>query len=491
MAEGMRAAPVLDGSGAAVRAAIVAREPGKARRAKGGRKVKNVSDTQHHATPAGVPEGAKQAGERPAKMPSWLTLESSAVWTPRMLATLERGIKGGQWYSLIDKVWNETTLTLAAGAVIRNGGAPGIDHRTTRQLEEELKEEVSLLGKRLRENTYRPQAVKRVWIEKPGCPEKRPLGIPVVRDRVVQGAIKAVIEPIFEHGFSEQSYGFRPGRGAQSAVARVEELLGQGYSWVVDADLKGYFDSIPQDRLMARIEEKISDGRLLELIEGFLKQGVMEESKGWQPTEQGTPQGAVLSPLLANLYLDPLDHEMAREGHEMIRYADDFIVLCRTEAEAQEALAKVRAWVESAGLVLHPEKTRLVDASQPGGFDFLGWHFERGLRRPREKSIARLKESLREQTPRNSGQSLPLIIAGINRRVRGWAAYFRGGVSWPHTRLDQWLRMRLRSVLRRRDKRKGRGHGRDHQRYPNAFFAEQGLISLKALATAQRASPAR
>jgi len=445
--------------------------------------VKNVSDMTHHATPAEVPEGAKQAGERPAEMPPWLTLESSAVWTPRMLATLERGIKGGKWYSLMDKVWAETTLTLAAWAVIRNGGAPGIDHRTTEQLEEELGTEVAMLGRRLRENTYQPQAVKRVWIEKPGSQEKRPLGIPVVRDRVVQGAIRAVIEPIFEHSFAEHSYGFRPGRGAQQAVARVEALLEAEYHWVVDADLKGYFDSIPQDRLMARIEEKISDGRVLGLIEAFLKQGVMESGKGWQPTEQGTPQGAVLSPLLANLYLDPMDHEMARKGYEMIRYADDFILLCRTKEEAEAALEQVRNWVRSAGLTLHPEKTRLVDASQRGGFDFLGWHFERGYRWPREKSVARLKESLRQQTPRNSGQSLNTIITGINRRLRGWAGYFRGGVVHQHERVDQWLRMRLRSVLRRREKRKGRGHGLDHQRYPNAFFMEQGLISLKALAT--------
>jgi RNA-directed DNA polymerase len=407
-----------------------------------------------------------------------------------MLATLERGIKGGKWYSLVDKVWAETTLTLAAWAVIRNEGAPGIDHRTTEQLEEELGSEVALLGRQLRENTYQPQAVKRVWIEKTGSKEKRPLGIPVVRDRVVQGAIRAVIEPIFEHGFAEQSYGFRPGRGAQQAVARVDALLEAGYVWVVDADLKGYFDSIPQDRLMARIEEKISDGRILGLIEAFLKQGVMESGKGWQPTERGTPQGAVLSPLLSNLYLDPLDHEMARRGIEMIRYADDFILMCRTQAEAEAALEEVRKWVESAGLTLHPTKTRLVDASQRGGFEFLGWHFERGYRWPREKSVARLKESLREQTPRNSGESLKTIIAGINRRLRGWAGYFRGGVVHQHERVDEWLRMRLRSVLRRRDKRKGRGHGLDHQRYPNAFFVEQGLISLKALTSVQRASPA-
>jgi RNA-directed DNA polymerase len=259
---------------------------------------------------------------------------------------------------------------------------------------------------------------------------------------------------------------------------------------VVDADLKGYFDSIPHSRLIERVKQKISDGRVVELIEAFLKQGVMETSKEWQPTERGTPQGAVLSPLLANIYLDPLDHQMARSGIEMVRYADDFILLCRTEDQARAALAQVHAWVTEVGLTLHPEKTRVVNASQRGGFDFLGWHFERGLRWPRDKSVTRLKESLRVQTPRNSGQSLSTIIAGINRRLRGWAAYFRGGLPEPHERLDQWLRMRLRSVLRRRDKRKGRGHGLDHQRYPNAFFVEQGLISLTALASAQRARPA-
>ncbi|MBM3881912.1 MAG: group II intron reverse transcriptase/maturase [Verrucomicrobia bacterium] len=399
-------------------------------------------------------------------------------------------MKGGKWYSLIDKVWNETTLKLAAWAVIRNAGAPGIDHRTTEQLEAELSTEVAMLSRRIREDTYQPQPVKRVWIEKPGSVDKRPLGIPVVRDRVVQGAVRAVIEPIFEHEFAPQSYGFRPGRSAQQAIARIEQLLGEGYVWVVDADLKSYFDTIEQDQLLARIEEKISDGRILQMIKGFLKQGVMDTAKGWQPTERGTPQGAVLSPLLANIYLNPLDHEMAEQGYEMIRYADDFIVLCRTEAEAQRALAQVGEWVRKAGLTLHPDKTRLVDARQPGGFDFLGWHFERGQKRPRDKSVARLKESLRKVTPRNSGQSLGWMIERINHRLKGWAAYFRGGTGDGYRRVDQWVRMRLRSVLRGRVGRKGIGHGRDHQRYPNVYFADHGLISLNALACGQRASPA-
>lgn len=440
--------------------------------------------------PAPVPQKATQAGENEPTPPPWMTFESSAIWTPKMLATLERGIEGGKWYSLIDKVWHPDTLRLASWAVIRNGGAPGVDHRTTEHLEEELNAEVELLEQRLREDTYQPQPVKRVWIEKPGSKEKRPLGIPVVRDRVVQAAVRAVIEPIFEREFSPQSYGFRPGRRAQDAVARVEQLLGEANHWVVDADLKSYFDTIPQDKLMALMEEKISDGRLLRLIKSFLKQGVMDSVKGWQPTQRGTPQGAVLSPLLANIYLNPLDHRMSQDGWQMIRYADDFIVMCRSQAEAQAALEAIRAWVESVGLTLHPEKTRLVDATQHGGFDFLGWHFERGMKWPRQKSQDRLKEALRELTPRNHGQGLSLTIERINRRLRGWAAYFRGGVGPVYGSLDAWLRMRLRSILRRRDGRKGRGHGQDHNLYPNAYFADRGLISLKALTCGKRASPA-
>jgi len=412
------------------------------------------------------------------------------VWTERMLDTLERGIKGGKWFSLVDKVWDEQHLLLGAWSVIRNDGAAGVDAQSCAQLEAHLKESVGELARLLKTERYQPRPVKRVWIDKLGSSEKRPLGIPTVRDRVVQTTLTYVLEPIFERDFAEHSYGFRPGRNAQQAIVRVEALLGQGQVWVVDADLKGYFDSIPQDKLLAAVGRKIADGRLLRLLEKYLQEGVMESAKEWQPTEQGTPQGAVISPLLANIYLDPLDHQMARSGRDMIRYADDFIILCRSQAEAQEALAEVAAWVKEAGLVLHPSKTRIVDASRPGGVDFLGWHFERGWKWPREKSVKRFKEVLREQTPRTNGQSLPETIRGLNRRLRGWARYFAGGNGNLYTQLDQWLRMRLRSILRKRARRKGRGRGLDHQRYPNAYFAELGLISLNALARVKRANPA-
>jgi RNA-directed DNA polymerase len=219
-----------------------------------------------------------------------------------MLEALAMGVKGGKWYSLMDKVWDSSHLTLGAWAVIRNEGVPGVDHRSCEQLERELSSEVDLLQRQLREGTYRPQPVRRTWIEKPGQTEQRPLGIPVVRDRVVHATVRMVIEPIFEAEFADHSYGFRPGRGALPALERVERLLKEGQTWIVDADIKGYFDNIPQDRLMALIHQRISDGKLLALIEAFLNQGVMENGRYWQPTGKGTPQGAVLSPLLANIY---------------------------------------------------------------------------------------------------------------------------------------------------------------------------------------------
>lgn len=439
-----------------------------------------------------VPQGSPPVGEprQWAEQRARLSPEANGVWTDRMLEALVKGVKGGQWYSLMDKVSDPKHVWRGAWQVIRNDGAAGIDHRSCEQLEKELSREVELLSRGLREGTYQPSAVKRVWIDKAGSPEKRPLGIPTVRDRVVQATLLSVIEPIFEMGFAEHSYGFRTGRGAKQAIARVEQLLREGRTWVVDADIKGYFDNIPQDRLLEALRKKVSDGKVLALVEAFLKQGVMETGKGWQPTEKGTPQGAVLSPLLANVYLDPLDQLAVSRGWQMTRYADDFIVQCTDRAGAEAVLEAIRAWMGAAGLTLHPEKTRIVDASIRGGFDFLGWHFERDLKWPRKKSMDRMKEALRKDTPRTSGKSLAVIVARVNRRLKGWYGYFRGGVRPTYDRLDKWLRMRLRSILRHRVGRKGRGRGRDHQRYPNAFFAEQGLISLSALAHAERTSPA-
>lgn len=432
----------------------------------------------HTAPP--VPLGATRGADslEPCAEIVRLLQGSRQVWTVRMLEALARGNEGRKWHTLIDKVWSPQTLETAVKTVTVRKGAAGVDGQTTEAFATREADEIAVITRLLREGRYEPRPVKRRWIEKPGSRDLRPLGIPTVRDRVVQSALLYVMEPIFEIGFAEHSYGFRPGRSARQAVERVEALLETGHTWVVDADIKGYFDSIPQDQLLARVREKIADGRILALLEKFLRQGVMDTASGWQPTENGTPQGAVISPLLANIYLNPLDHQMAGQGREMIRYADDFVILCRTEAEALEALAEVQAWMDAGGLTLHPEKTRIADAAVKGGFDFLGWHFERGYRWPREKSQERFKDAIRQQTGRSDGRSLGMIIQDVNRRVRGWGNYFRGGVRNVPQRLDQWMRMRLRSILRRREKRKGRAKGRDHQRYPSNYFIRAGLTFL-------------
>ena len=418
---------------------------------------------------------AKQVGEAHAR---WAWVEP-CVWTERMLTALEDGVKGGKWFSLIDKVSAPRVLRWAFTKVKANGGAAGVDHQTIVMYEQQWEQQTEYLAGTLKEGSYQPAAIRREWIPKPGSKEKRPLGIPTVRDRVVQKALLATIEPIFERDFAEQSYGFRPGRGCKDALRRVDQLLKSDYGWVVDADLKSYFDTIPHEHLMQRIEEKIADGRVLELIRQYLQQGVLENMRYWQP-EAGTPQGAVISPLLSNIYLDPLDQLMKASGIEMVRYADDFVLLCRSERAAQNALELVQQWTEQAGLTLHPEKTGIVDTSQPGGFDFLGYHFEQGQRRPRQKSLEKFKDMLRAKTKRANGQSLQAIIANVNRSAQGWFGYFKHSHRYTFEPLDRLLRTRLRSILRRRSGRRGRGRGADHQRWSNAFFAEQGLFSFVA-----------
>jgi len=379
-----------------------------------------------------------------------------------------------------DKTYAPANLQSAFQKVWRNGGSAGADEQTVGHFAKHAEEELSRLAQQMSDGKYRPQPVRRAWIPKPGSSEKRPLGIPAVRDRIVQGALRHVLEPIFEAEFAEHSYGFRPGRGAKDALRRVGTLLKAGHVWVVDADLKSYFDTIPHARLLALVKQRVADGRVLALVESFLRAGVLEEAKGWQPTECGTPQGGVISPLLANLYLDPLDQQMAKAGWAMVRYADDFVILCRSEAEAQRALATVKVWVSEAGLTLHPEKTRVVDASQPGGFDFLGYHFERGLKWPREKSLKKLKERVRAKTSRLDGRNLTEIMGDVNRTLRGWYGYFQHCKANVFTGVDGYVRRRLRSLLQWRLDGVGKGIGATHQRWPNEWFAHRGLLSLKA-----------
>ena len=429
------------------------------------------------AAPAPVAATPTQAGE--ARDPWWWVERS--VWTERMLTRLtDREPANRVWFTLVDKTYAPANLQSAFAKVWRNGGSAGADAQTVAHFGRQADAELARLQAQLQAGTYRPQPVRRAWIPKPGSSEKRPLGIPAVRDRIVQAALRHVLEPIFETGFAGHSYGFRPGRGAKDALRRVDTLLKAGHHWVVDADLKSYFDTIPQERLLALVKARVADGRVLGLVESFLRAGLLEESKGWQPTERGTPQGGVISPLLANIYLDPLDHQMAGAGREMVRYADDFVLLCRSEAGAQAALAEVRAWVKEAGLVLHPEKTRIVNAHAPGGFDFLGYHFERGMKWPRQKSLMKLKERVRAKTSRLDGRSLKVIVADVNRSLRGWYGYFQHSKSNVFPAVDGYVRRRLRSLLAKRHGHTRQGLGAAHQRWPNEWFAQRGLLSLKA-----------
>jgi len=394
-----------------------------------------------------------------------------------MLTALLKGVKEQKWFRLFDKVFAERNLWAAVQQVASKKGAAGVDHVTVEQFVQQLPENVRNLSEGLRNGTYQPQAIKRVYIPKPGTTESRPLGIPTVRDRVVQTAVLNVVEPIFERDFAEHSYGFRPGRGCKDALRRVDELLKQGYVHVVDADLKGYFDTIPHDLLMQRLETKIADGSVLKLIESFLKANILEAMTEWTP-EAGAPQGAVLSPLLSNIYLDPLDHLLAARGYEMVRYADDFVILCRTAEDAQEALEVVRMWTTNQKLTLHPTKTQIVNSTEEG-FAFLGYLFKGQTRTPRKKSVQKLKEALRKKTRRSSGESLKAIISDINQTLRGWFAYFQHSKPpWIFVDLDSQIRVRLRSILRKRSGRKGRGRGLDHHRWPNRFFVDQGLYHL-------------
>ena len=402
----------------------------------------------------------------------------ASIWSERMLSALVNGVKGGKWYSLIDKVMTPTTLKVSWHRVRANKGAAGVDGLSIGRFAAKADLYLSELAAALREGCYRPQAVKRVDIPK-GDGRTRPLGVPTVKDRIVQQAVKLAIEPIFEVAFCEGSYGFRPGRGCHDALREVDRRIKEGYTFVVDADLASYFDSIPHERLMARVEEKVSDGRLLDLIRAWLDADILKGLERWTPTS-GTPQGAVLSPLLANIYLDPLDRLMAERGYHMVRYADDFVILTRSREEADAALALVRAWVAENGLTLHPEKTRVGDCRQPGeGFDFLGYRFAAGRRDVRDKSLMRVKDTIREKTRRRRGDSLECVIADLNRTLRGWFGYFKHAHPFIFQTLDGFIRRRLRALLRRQEKRRGLGNSlADGRRWPNAFFANAGLFAL-------------
>jgi RNA-directed DNA polymerase len=394
-----------------------------------------------------------------------------------MLAALEKGVQGGRWFSLMDKVYAPANLAAGWKRVRDNRGAAGVDHQSVEQFESHATKYLEELHRELREGRYCPRPVRRQWIPKPGTNQERPLGIPTVRDRIVQSALHHVLEPIWEGKFVDQSYGFRPRRSCKDALRRVEALLRGGYTWVVDADIQSYYDSIDHGRLLDEVAGQVADGKVLQLVKAMLAQPVMEQLSEWTP-EEGIPQGSSLGPLLANVYLHPVDETMVRAGHEMTRYADDLVILCRSEREAIAALAILRDELTRRGLTLHPEKTRVVDMSVPGGFDFLGYHFEAGKKWPRGKSIAKLKENVRSLTKRNNGHSMQTIVTRLNAVLRGWFEYFKHACRGTFRPLDGWIRMRLRSILRRRHRAKGAARGWSNIRWPNAYFAKLGLFTM-------------
>jgi RNA-directed DNA polymerase len=466
-----------------VRAAIVALNPGNSGGAKGGRKADASNQGLGEATSPAVP-----ATDRQGEEDLWTKHKAKhGVWSEKMLEALHNGVKGKVWFSLMDKVYAERTLQMAWEQVQSNAGACGVDGISVRHFAKDSQNRLLAVREHLKEGSYVPSAVKRVWIPKAGGAGQRPLGIPTVRDRVVQSALKMVIEPIFEREFAPHSYGFRPGRGCKDALRRVDGLLKGGMVHVVDVDIKGYFDSIPHGRLLELVKEHISDGKVLRLVESLLKQGVMEqrEQREGPEVEEGTPQGGVISPLLANIYLNPLDWLMSQKGLEMVRYADDMVILCQSATQAQQAHEILKEWMAQAGLELHPEKTKVVDMGQPKAhFDFLGYRFWRSghdgkiKRFIRPRSVQKVKGRLKPMTKRANGKCLAAIIAGINPVLRGVFGYFQQASVVSLEMLDGWVRGRLRSILRHRCKRRGRASGQDHHRWNNHYFETHGLYSL-------------
>ena len=356
-----------------------------------------------------------QIAKQGAEARDWSWVEAS-VWTDRMLSALENGVKGGVWYSVMDKVYAPATLAAAWAKVQANGGAAGVDRQSIERFAAHADEYLAELSRALRTGDYRPAAIRRVEIPK-GDGGVRPLGIPTVKDRIAQTAVKFVLEPILDARFHPASFGFRPGRGAKDALRVVDRLVKSGHCFVVDADLASYFDTIPHDRLIERLRARVSDGRVLDLV--LAQSGNHCGMREMDPAG-GTPQGAVISPLLANLYLHPLDELMAARDLSMVRYADDCVVLCDSMEKAQEALALILAFADENGLTLHPAKTHIGDCRIKGqGFEFLGYRFETGHRFVRKKSLLRLRDRIRAKTKRTSGQKSRPHDRGAQSHAQG------------------------------------------------------------------------
>ncbi len=397
------------------------------------------SEGRREARPASVPaKPDKQAGED-----LWSIHKAErGVWSEKMLRTLARGVEGGKWFSLIGKAYQDRTLSLAWEKVQANAGGCGVDCVSVGRFAKDSEARLLAVKEHPRSGTYQPKPAKRAWIAKAGSKQKRPLGIPTVADRVVQQAARMALEPIFERRFAAHSYGFRSGRSCRDALRRASGQLADGYTHVVDIDIEGYFDTIDQGRLMQLLERDVSDGRLLALVKSFLKAGVLGDGE-WQPSEDVTPQGGAVSPLLSNVYLYELDHLMEGHGYATTRYADDMVTLCRGASEAERALGAVGDWTQKVHLKLHPRKTRTVDMTEVGAcFDFLGYRFKRTRRRVaalvRPKSEKKRRDSIRAKTRRCNGHGMSATIESINPILRGWFGYFKHAYRGQLAELDGW-----------------------------------------------------
>jgi RNA-directed DNA polymerase len=439
-----------------------------------------ATETRLEKNPADAAKSGQDGGEK-------LRLGSRVypVWTAAMVEV--RGklrSEGRKWYLLHDKVYDRENLKEAWLQVKGNEGAPGLSGETIEEYGKTIEARLKGLAKKLHDQSYEARPIRRVNIPKTdGSGEQRPLGIPEVEDRIVQAAIVRVIEPIYEGKFFEGSYGFRPERGALNALERLERDITQGRPYLVDADIRNCFGSIPHEKLMEEVGREVSDRKLLKLIQQFVEADIVERLERWTP-ERGTPQGAVLSPLLANIYLHEFDRQMRAAGHEVIRYADDFVVACRTREEAEETRKKVDEILRGMGLESHPQKTQVLDTRERR-FQFLGYVFwpRQGKppgREPRPSSKKKLFDAIRRKTPRNPGKSLRVVIAELNPTLRGWYGYFRYSFWNVFPELDGFVRRRLRSILRRFQKRKGSAKNRgDNRLYPNSIFQKLKLFSLE------------
>jgi RNA-directed DNA polymerase len=414
---------------------------------------------------------------------------------PRRLSEWLKPADSRKVHSLVDKVYQRKNLELAWKRVRENRGAGGIDGQSLKEFEERLEELLDRLHDELESDCYQPLPVRQRLIPKPGRPGKfRPLGIPTIYDRVCQQALLNRLEPIFEAVFDGASFGYRKGRSAKDALGKIWRELQEGREWIVDADLKDFFGSVDHEKLVTLVAQRVSDGRVLRLIRSMLKAGCMVEGRRLA-TEQGTPQGGVVSPLLSNVLLTPFDREMRRRGYRLTRYADDWVVTCRSRAEAQRVLADAVRILRELGVTLNEEKTRIVHVRH--GFEFLGYKIKRGSRPlrlapdkirsdtraggvyayPREKSIQHFKDQIRQRTPRRAPVNTRELIEDINPVLRGWGLYYhKAHVRKLFNRLDRWIVRRLWSHHHKRWRCSG------WKSLPTCrLYGELGLVNLVSL----------